>query len=105
MNGYEGKLNDVNTKFDNINNDNNKLLRNSSRKSEQNNNSNIDTNKIMKEVKDNLNGLENKITEVKNNFEKDKKNKDNNIKTLTEKINDIDNKFQKNKKKMTIPKY
>ena len=99
LNGYEGKLNDVNTKFDNINNDNNKLLRNSSRKSEQNNNSNIDTNKIMKEVKDNLNGLENKITEVKNNFEKDKKSKDNNIKTLTEKINDIDNKFQKNKNK------
>ena len=98
LNEYEGKITEVNTKFDNMNNDNNKLLRNSSRKNEQNN-SNIDNNKIMKEYKDNLKGFENKITEIKNIFEKDKKDKDNNIKTLTEKINNIDNKYQKNKGK------
>ena len=87
LNGYESKLN----------NENNKLIRNSS-KGEKNNNG-LDNNKIMNEVRDNLRGFDNKITEVKNKFEKDKKENDNIIKNLTEKMNNIDKNISKNKNK------
>ena len=98
LNGYESKLKDVNLKFDNINKDNNKSLRNSSKINEQNIN-NIDSDKIMNEVQENLRGFDNKITEVKNIFEKDKKENDNIIKNLTEKMNNLDKNMQKNKSK------
>ena len=98
LNGYESKLKDVNLKFDNINKDNNKSLKNSSKINEQNNN-NIDSDKIMNEVQENLRGFDNKITEVKNIFEKDKKENDNIIKNLTEKMNNLDKNMQKNKNK------
>ena len=98
LNGYESKLKDVNLKFDNINKDNNKPLINSSKINEQNIN-NIDSNKIMNEVQENLRGFDNKITEVKNIFEKDKKENDNIIKNLTEKMNNLDKNMQKNKNK------
>ena len=98
LNGYESKLKDVNLKFDNINKDNNKSLRNSSKINEQNIN-NIDSDKIMNEVQENLRGFDNKITEVKNIFEKDKKENDNIIKNLTEKMNNLDKNIQKNKSK------
>ena len=98
LNGYESKLKDVNLKFDNINKDNNKSLKNSSKINEQNNN-NIDSDKIMNEVQENLRGFDNKITEVKNIFEKDKKENDNIIKNLTEKMNNLDKNMQKNKSK------
>ena len=98
LNGYESKLKDVNLKFDNINKDNNKSLRNSSKINEQNNN-NIDSDKIMNEVQENLRGFDNKITEVKNIFEKDKKENDNIIKNLTEKMNNLDKNMQKDKSK------
>ena len=98
LNGYESKLKDVNLKFDNINKDNNKSLRNSSKINEQNIN-NIDSDKIMNEVQENLRGFDNKITEVKNIFEKDKKENDNIIKNLTEKMNNLDKNMQKNKNK------
>ena len=98
LNGYESKLKDVNLKFDNINKDNNKSLKNNSKINEQNNN-NIDSDKIMNEVQENLRGFDNKITEVKNIFEKDKKENDNIIKNLTEKMNNLDKNIQKNKSK------
>ena len=98
LNGYESKLKDVNLKFDNINKDNNKSLKNSSKINEQNIN-NIDSDKIMNEVQENLRGFDNKITEVKNIFEKDKKENDNIIKNLTEKMNNLDKNIQKNKNK------
>ena len=98
LNGYESKLKDVNLKFDNINKDNNKSLKNSSKINEQNIN-NIDSDKIMNEVQENLRGFDNKITEVKNIFEKDKKENDNIIKNLTEKMNNLDKNMQKNKSK------
>ena len=98
LNGYESKLKDVNLKFDNINKDNNKSLINSSKINEQNIN-NIDSNKIMNEVQENLRGFDNKITEVKNIFEKDKKENDNIIKNLTEKMNNLDKNMEKNKNK------
>ena len=98
LNGYESKLKDVNLKFDNINKDNNKSLKNSSKINEQNIN-NIDSDKIMNEVQENLRGFDNKITEVKNIFEKDKKENDNIIKNLTEKMNNLDKNMQKNKNK------
>ena len=98
LNGYESKLKDVNLKFDNINKDNNKSLKNSSKINEQNIN-NIDSDKIMNEVQENLRGFDNKITEVKNIFEKDKKENDNIIKNLTEKMNNLDKNIQKNKSK------
>ena len=87
LNGYESKLN----------NENNKSIRNSS-KGEKNNN-NIDNNNIMNELRDNLRGFDNKIAEVKNKFEKDKKENDNIIKSLTEKMNNIDKNMLKNKNK------
>ena len=98
LNTYETKLKDVNLKFDNINNDNTKSIKSSSKPSEQNNNF-IDGNKIMNEVRDNLRGFDNKITEVKNIFEKDKKENDNIIKSLTEKMNSFDKNLLKNKNK------
>ena len=88
LNGYESKLN---------NNDNNKSIKNSS-KGEKNNN-NIDNYNIMNEVRDNLKGFDDKITEVKNKFEKDKKENDNIIKNLTDKMNNIDKNILKNKNK------
>ena len=75
--------------------ENNKPLKSSNKKSELNNN--IDTNKIMNEVKGNMKGFDNKISEIKNIIEKDKKEKENNINKLTEKINNIENKIPKNK--------
>ena len=75
--------------------ENNKPLKSSNKKNELNNN--IDTNKIMNEVKGNMKGFDNKISEIKNIIEKDKKEKENNINKLTEKINNIENKIPKNK--------
>ena len=75
--------------------ENNKPLKSSNKKNEMNNN--IDTNKIMNEVKGNMKGFDNKISEIKNIIEKDKKEKENNINKLTEKINNIENKIPKNK--------
>ena len=51
----------------------------------------------MNEVKGNMKGFDNKISEIKNIIEKDKKEKENNINKLTEKINNIENKIPKNK--------
>ena len=100
LDDYESKLKDVNIKFDNIKIDNIKPLPNSSKKNEQNNNDgNLDNNKIMNEVKNNLKGFDNKISEVKNIFENNKKDNDNIIKNLTEKINNLDKNLQKNKTK------
>ena len=100
LDDYESKLKDVNIKFDNIKIDNIKPLQNSSKKNEQNNNDgNLDNNKIMSEVKNNLKGFDNKISEVKNIFENNKKDNDNIIKNLTEKINNLDKNIQKNKTK------
>ena len=100
LDDYESKLKDVNIKFDNIKIDNIKPLPNSSKKNEQNNNDgNLDNNKIMNEVKNNLKGFDNKISEVKNIFENNKKDNDNIIKNLTEKINTLDKNIQKNKTK------
>ena len=100
LDDYESKLKDVNIKFDNIKIDNIKPLQNSSKKNEQNNNDgNLDNNKIMNEVKNNLQGFDNKISEVKNIFENNKKDNDNIIKNLTEKINNLDKNLQKNKTK------
>ena len=100
LDDYESKLKDVNIKFDNIKIDNIKPLPNSSKKNEQNNNDgNLDNNKIMNEVKNNLKGFDNKISEVKNIFENNKKDNDNIIKNLTEKINNLDKNIQKNKTK------
>lgn len=53
----------------------------------------------MNEVKNNLKGFDNKISEVKNIFENNKKDNDNIIKNLTEKINNLDKNLQKNKTK------
>ena len=75
--------------------ENNKPLKSSNKKNELNNN--IDTNKIMNEVKGNMKGFDNKISEIKNIIEKDKKEKENNINKLTEKIINIENKIPKNK--------
>ena len=100
LDDYESKLKDVNIKFDNIKIDNIKPLPNSSKKNEQNNNDgNLDNNKIMNEVKNNLKGFDNKISEVKNIFENNKKDNDNIIKNLTEKINNLDKNIQKDKTK------
>ena len=100
LDDYESKLKDVNIKFDNIKIDNIKPLPNSSKKNEQNNNDgNLDNNKIMNEVKNNLKGFDNKISEVKNIFENNKKDNDNIIKNLTEKINNLDKNIQKNQTK------
>ena len=100
LDDYESKLKDVNIKFDNINIENLKPLRNSSKINEQNNiNNDIDKNQIMNEVKNNLKGFDNKISEVKNIFENNKKDNDNIIKNLTEKINNLDKNLQKNKTK------
>ena len=100
LDDYESKLKDVNIKFDNIKIDNIKPLPNSSKKNEQNNNDgNLDNDKIMNEVKNNLKGFDNKISEVKNIFENNKKDNDNIIKNLTEKINNLDKNLQKNKTK------
>ena len=100
LDDYESKLKDVNIKFDNIKIDNIKPLPNSSKKNEQNNNDgNLDNNKIMNEVKNNLKGFDNKISEVKDIFENNKKDNDNIIKNLTEKINNLDKNIQKNKTK------
>ena len=100
LDDYESKLKDVNIKFDNIKIDNIKPLQNSSKKNEQNNNDgNLDNDKIMNEVKNNLKGFDNKISEVKNIFENNKKDNDNIIKNLTEKINNLDKNIQKNKTK------
>ena len=100
LDDYESKLKDVNIKFDNIKIDNIKPLPNSSKKNEQNNNDgNLENNKIMNEVKNNLKGFDNKISEVKNIFENNKKDNDNIIKNLTEKINNLDKNIQKNKTK------
>ena len=75
--------------------ENNKPLKSSNKKNELNNN--IDTNKIMNEVKGNMKGFDNKISEIKNIIEKDKKEKEKKINKLTEKINNIENKIPKNK--------
>ena len=75
--------------------ENNKPLKSSNKKNELNNN--IDTKKIMNEVKGNMKGFDNKISEIKNIIEKDKKEKENNINKLTEKIINIENKIPKNK--------
>ena len=80
-----------------LNNENNKSIRNSSKG--EKNSIGIDNNKIMNEVRDNLRGFDNKITEVKNKFEQDKKENDNIIKNLTEKMNNIDKNISKNKNK------
>ena len=78
------KLNEYETKLDNINNTNNKSLRNSNKSDNNINN------------KD-LNDLKSNIAEIKNLYEKDKKDKENSIQKLSEKIKDLENKLPKNK--------
>ena len=78
------KLNEYETKLDNINNTNNKSLRNSN-KSDNNINNKA------------LNDLKSNIAEIKNLYEKDKKDKENSIQKLSEKIKDLENKLPKNK--------
>ena len=80
------KLNEYETKLDNINNTNNKSLRNSN-KSDNNINNKA------------LNDLKSNIAEIKNLYEKDKKDKENSIQKLSEKIKDLENKLPKNKGK------
>ena len=80
------KLNEYETKLDNINNTNNKSLRNSN-KSDNNINNKA------------LNDLKSNISEIKNLYEKDKKDKENSIQKLSEKIKDLENKLPKNKGK------
>ena len=80
LNEYEGKLKD-------INNDSNKLLRNS----EQENNNNAND-KMLNDLKTNIN-------DIKTLYENDKKEKENNIKTLSEKINNLEKNIPKNKTK------
>ena len=80
------KLNEYETKLDNINNNNNKSLRNSN-KSDNNINNKA------------LNDLKSNIAEIKNLYEKDKKDKENSIQKLSEKIKDLENKLPKNKGK------
>ena len=80
------KLNEYETKLDNINNTNNKSLRNS----------NISDNNINNKA---LNDLKSNIAEIKNLYEKDKKDKENSIQKLSEKIKDLENKLPKNKGK------
>ena len=80
------KLNEYETKLDNINNTNNKSLRNSN-KSDNNINNKA------------LNDLKSNIAEIKNLYEKDKKDKENSIQKLSEKIKDLENKFPNNKGK------
>ena len=80
------KLNEYETKLDNINNTNNKSLRNSNKSDNNINN------------KD-LNDLKSNIAEIKNLYEKDKKDKENSIQKLSEKIKDLENKLPKNKGK------
>ena len=74
------KLNEYETKLDNINNTNNKSLRNSN-KSDNNINNKA------------LNDLKSNIAEIKNLYEKDKKDKENSIQKLSEKIKDLENKI------------
>ena len=80
------KLNEYETKLDNINNTNNKSLRNSN-KSDNNINNKA------------LNDLKSNIAEIKNLYEKDKKDKENSIQKLSEKIKDLENKLPKNQGK------
>ena len=80
------KLNEYETKLDNINNTNNKSLRNSN-KSDNNINNKA------------LNDLKSNIAEIKNLYEKDKKDKENSIQKLSEKIKDLENKLPNNKGK------
>ena len=80
------KLNEYETKLDNINNTNNKSLRNSN-KSDNNINNKA------------LNDLKSNIAEIKTLYEKDKKDKENSIQKLSEKIKDLENKLPKNKGK------
>ena len=81
------KLNEYEAKLDNINNANNKPLRNNN----QSDNNSIN-NKAMNELKSN-------IAEIKNIYERDKKDKENSTQKLSEKIKDLENKLPKNKGK------
>ena len=85
------KLNEYEAKLDNINNTNNKSLRNSNKSD----NSGIN-NKMVNELKSN-------IAEIKNLYEKDKKEKENNIKKLSDEIKGLENKLPKNKGKDVDP--
>ena len=82
----EQKLNeyDLIIKDINVNNENNKSLKSSKA-------DNIN-NKTVNELKTNIN-------EIKNLYEKDKKDKENNIKALSEKITNLENKLPKSKTK------
>ena len=81
------KLNEYEAKLDNINNTNSKSLRNSNKSD----NSGIN-NKMVNELKSN-------IAEIKNLYEKDKKEKENNIKKLSDEIKGLENKLPTNKGK------
>ena len=79
LNEYDLIIKDINT-----NNENNKSLKSSKA-------DNIN-NKTVNELKTNIN-------EIKNLYEKDKKDKENNIKALSEKITNLENKLPKSKTK------
>ena len=93
LNTYEGKIDDMNNKLVNLENLNINL-NNKNIESEENK---IDIN-IVNELKGNLNLVDNKIDELKKEYENDKNNNDNNIQILNEKISNLDNKIQLNNK-------
>ena len=93
LNTYEGKIDDMNNKLVNLENLN-MNLNNKNIESEENK---IDIN-IVNELKGNLNLVDNKIDELKKEYENDKNNNDNNIQILNEKISNLDNKIQLNNK-------
>ena len=93
LNTYEGKIDDMNNKLVNLENLNINL-NNKNIESEENK---IDIN-IVNELKGNLNLVDNKIDELKKQYENDKNNNDNNIQILNEKISNLDNKIQLNNK-------
>ena len=96
LNEYESKINDMNIKFVNLensnkNNNENRSLRSSGRKTD------LESEKKIIEIKENINIVENGIKELKKEYENDKINNENKMQILNEKINTLNNQFQSNK--------
>ena len=117
LNIYEGRINDINNKLNNfedlitnlnnqnlnieINDINNKLNKfedlianlNNQNKNLENVENNLNE-KILNDLKENISLIDNKIIELKKEYENNRNNND--IKILDEKINNLDNKIQLN---------
>ena len=97
LNEYENKINDMNIKFtkleklnSSVNNNENRYLRNSGRKTEQENE------KKFNELKENIKNNETGINEIKKDYENDKINNENKIQILNKKIIDLESKLNIN---------